>query len=153
MKEVEKLKRKLKRTKWCYNYLNKVILAIVVPLIIMNWVLLPIFPWVAVGCLSVAVLTMMTLGFVFNEKYYDKEYLHFVERQLTAAETIDQEKLDVLTRTIDKYKENPTSYIDKQHTKSLIKELIKIKKSAAKALNDQKQAQNMKIEDENSLNV
>ena len=142
MKEVEKLRKKLKRTKWLTNNLNKVILGAYLPLVVLDMILLPIFPWVAVSCLSLAFVIIATLGPIYMWKYYDTEYLHFVERELTSAEEITEEKLETLSRTIEKYKANPGIVTDEKTTKSLIKELIKIKASSARALAE-KQAENV----------
>lgn len=153
MKEVERLKLKLKRTKWLHENMNKLILGIYTPLAIFDAIFFPIFPWLATTMLAIGCSIMFVLGPIYFLRYEDTEYLHLVERQLAAAETVNEEKLEVLSRTIDKYKDNPTIVKDKKTTKSLIKDLIKIKASAQKALEDQNQEEIIEKDEENSLNM
>jgi len=151
MKEIDKLKCKIKRTKWLVANLNKVILGIYTPLMLLNMIFLPIFPIFAIACMGVGFLSTAVLGYIYLLRYDDTEYLHLLEKQLTAAETVDAEKLDVLTKSLEKYKSNEMMVKDKQTTKRLIKDLIKIKASAEKALNEQNQAEIIENQDENSI--
>lgn len=153
MKEVEKLKKKLKRTKWLHENMNKMILGMYLPFAILNALLLPFLPWVAMGCMCVGCLSVVILGPIYLWRYYDSEYLHLIARRLAAAETANEENVEILSKSIEKYKDNPTMFIDKKHTKSLIKDLIKVKSSAQKALKEQKQEEMIELQDENELNI
>ena len=153
MKEVEKLKKKLKRTKWLHENMNKVILGMYLPFAILNALLLPFLPWVAMGCMCVGCLSVVILGPIYLWRYYDSEYLHLIERRLAAAETANEENVEILSKSINKYKENPTAYIDKHHTKRLVRDLIKVKSSAQKALKEQKQEEISNRQEEKDLNV
>ena len=134
MKEIEKCQKKLKRWQWLNKHLGNCILAVYLPMITAYIFLMPINFLVSFTCLVVSFLTVSVAGFV--KLYYadDENYKILYEKQIEAMKSVSQEKVDVLTKSIENFKANPTAVKDKETTKRLIKELIIIRKSAQKAL-------------------
>ena len=132
MKEINKVKAKLKRWNWLNKHLGTVVLSAYIPLILGNMFFYFINPPLAIAFLGLAFVTITTGGFV-KICYADEEnYKILYEKQIAAMETVTEEKLEVLEKSIENYKQNPTMVKDKKTTKSLVKELIKIHKSAEK---------------------
>ena len=99
-------------------------------------------PLLALGFLSSAFIVVKAGGFV-NILYAEDENVKLLyEKQISSMETVTEEKLEVLQKSIDKFIQNPTMVKDKKTTKSLVKELIKIHKKAEIALQEQQKEEN-----------
>ena len=139
MRTIEKRKKKLKRWKWLNKHLGTIILTIYFPLLIANYILLTFVPFLAVGLLCTAFLSVV-IGGCIKLGYADDENVRVtLEQEINAMETANESELEVLDRTIHKYEQNPTLFKDKKSTKRLIKELIKVRKSVEIALEEQKE--------------
>ena len=138
MKEIEKCEKKLKTWKWLNKHLGNCVLAVYLPLITAYLFVAPFSFLVSFVCLMGAFLTMVIGG--FTKMYYadDENFKLLYEKQIEAMRTVSEEKIEILTKSIDNFKANPTAVKDKETTKRLIKELILIRKSAQKALEEKK---------------
>ena len=147
MKAVEKYKKKLKRWEWCNKHLGTLILCVYFPLLILNTVFLPIAPLFAISCLISGFFVVLIGGSVKLFYADDTNVELLLKKQIAAMETVTEEKIEVLERSINNFKANPTMVKDKKTTKRLIKELIKIKASAEISLKEKKE------EDEKPLEI
>jgi len=134
MKEVEKLDKKIKRTKWLNKHFNKIILGVGLPSTFLGQFLLPFSPLLGLCFTLISFFTYSICGLIYLYKYQDDEYLILLEKQRHYAKTADAETIKMLERTIENYKKNPTMVKDEPTTRSLINDLIQIKKAANRAL-------------------
>ena len=161
MKEVERLDKKIKRTKWMIKHFNKIILGVGIPSTLLGQFLIPFFPLLGLGFTLVAFFMYTVCGLIYLNKYQDDEHLILLEKQRYYAKTADVETIKMLERTIENYRKNPTMVKDEATTSSLIRDLIEIKKSANRAVLEKQNEQNApKIkpkssikQDETSLNI
>lgn len=100
MKEVEKLKNKLKRAKWLNKHLNKVILGVGIPATVIGQIFAPIVPLVGLIFTFIAFATYISLGLIWLNKYQDLEYVHLLEKELYYAEHANEQQVHILTSAI-----------------------------------------------------
>ncbi len=136
MKEIDKVKKKLKTWEWMNKHLGTCILSVYTPLITLYMLLMPFSFVCSLTCLLISFVTVSVGGYAKILYADDENVKILLEKQIAAMESITEEKLDVLTKSIENFKENPLSVKDKKTTKRLIKELIIIKNSAEKALRE-----------------
>ena len=145
MKTIDKYKKKLKRWEWCNKHLGTLILCVYFPLLTLNVIFLPIAPIFAISCLVLGLFSVVIGGCVKLFYADEKNHKLLFEKQIAAMETVSEEKIEVLERSIKNFQANPTLVKDKQTTKRLIKELIKIKECAELSLKEK--------QEENSLDL
>ena len=136
MKEINKCKRQLKRWEWLNKHLGTCLLAVHIPFIMLYLFLGPINFVAASACFGVAFVTLVTCGYVKICYADDTNVKILLEKKIAAMEDVTEEKLEVLAKSIENFKENNVVVKDEQTTKSLIKELTSIHKSAKKALKE-----------------
>ena len=147
MKQIDKVKKKLKRWEWLNKHLGNTILAVYLPLITLYILFSPINFIVSFVCLCLSFLTL-TIGGLFYFSYAeDTNFKILYEKQIAAMESVTEEKLNVLSKSIENFKENNIIVGDKQNTKRLIKELIVVYKSSEKAFKEKQNIENEEKED------
>ena len=100
MKELEKLKKKLKRAKWLYKHLNKVILGVGIPATVMGQCIAPFAPIVGVGFMLMALLMYAICGIIWLNRYQDSEYVNLLEKEIYYAEHASEHQIYLLDSAI-----------------------------------------------------
>ena len=136
MKEIDKVKKKLKRWEWLNKHLGTCILSVYLPLITLYLFFGPINFVVATASLIGAFVSMVVGGCVKTFYADDTNIKILLEKKIATMEDVTEEKIKVLTKSIENFKENKVMVKDKQTTKRLVKELMKIKACAEKSLNE-----------------
>ena len=139
MKTLDKYKKKLKIWKWCNKHFGNAMLAFYVTTLVASFVIWPFAPFV--GFIThIVSLSSIVVGGIFHIAYgVNTEYGIMLEKKVSAMENATPRSVQILEESIEFYKENPTQFKDAKSTKNLVKELIKVKKCAKKALEEQEE--------------
>ncbi len=117
------------------------------PLITLYIIFAPLNFVVSFISLVMAFFTL-TIGGITNIFYAeDTNVKILLEKKIAAMETVTEEKLEVLAKSIENFKEKGVVVQDKKTTKSLIRELILIYKSAEKALAEKQDLEKESLKD------
>ena len=141
MSTLDKYKKKQKTWKWCNKHFGNTLAiwyGVAYPLSYLVAAFLPIVGFI----FHLLVLCSAVAGGIVVMSYADNtEYGLMLEKKIAAMENVTPRSVEVLEDSIEYYKENPTGFKDAKSTKSLVRELIKVKKCAKIALEEKKQAE------------
>lgn len=155
MKTLDKYKKKLKIWKWCNKNLGNAILIVYIPTFILSF-LIGLFAPILGLIIRIFSLSTVAVGGIVDIEYAENtDYGLMLEKKIAAMENVTEKSVEVLEDSIEYYKENPTKFIDAKTTKSLVRELIEIKKCAKIALKEKKEEQEAKkeLEEDFALDV
>ena len=150
MKTVDKYKNKLKTWKWFNKYFGNtlaIFYGVTYPLSCLIAAFAPILGFSP----HMISLCSALFGGIFFMAYADNtNHGLMLEKKVAAMENVTPRSVEVLEDSIEYYKENPTQFKDKKTTRNLVRELIKIKKCAKIALEEQ-QEEEKELENEEEL--